>query len=79
MTCAAGLLPVRTRRLAAGCTALLFVLVFPANIQMAVDWRNRPLLDRLGAYGRLPVQVPLVWWALKVRRQASGSSGGRRA
>jgi uncharacterized membrane protein len=78
LSCAAGLLPVRSRRLAAGCIAVLFVLVFPANIQMAVDWRNRPLLERLAAYGRLPVQLPLVWWALTVRRHAAASTGGDR-
>jgi uncharacterized membrane protein len=44
--------------------------VFPANIQMAVDWRSRPVPEQLAAYGRLPLQIPLVLWALKVRRDA---------
>jgi uncharacterized membrane protein len=78
LTCAAGLVPARSRRLAATCTALLFVLVFPANIQMAVDWRNRSLLERLAADGRLPLQIPLVWWALSVRRAAGTSEGDHR-
>jgi uncharacterized membrane protein len=67
---AAGLLPARSRRLAATGIALLFVVVFPANIQMAVDWRSRPVMERLAAYGRLPLQIPLIWWALRVRREA---------
>jgi uncharacterized membrane protein len=75
LTCAAGLVPARSRRLAATCAAVLFVVVFPANIQMAVDWRNRSLLERLAADGRLPLQIPLVWWALKVRREAAGAPG----
>ena len=43
--------------------ALVFVMVFPANVQMAPDYRERAV-----AYGRLPLQVPLAWWALRVRR-----------
>ncbi|MEA2504255.1 MAG: hypothetical protein QOG36_1298, partial [Actinomycetota bacterium] len=62
----------RTRRLGATVAAVLFVAVFPANIQMAVDWRSRPALDQAIAYGRLPLQIPLVLWALAVRRGASG-------
>lgn len=61
----------RTRRLGAGAAAALFVAVFPANIFMAVKWRNKPLPQRAIAYGRLPLQIPLVLTALKVRRSAS--------
>jgi uncharacterized membrane protein len=71
---AVGLLPARSRRLAATAIALLFVVVFPANIQMAVDWRHRSLIERLAAYGRLPLQIPLVWWALNVRRDARSAT-----
>jgi uncharacterized membrane protein len=58
----------RTRRLGAGLAALLFVAVFPANVKMAIDWSDRSLPERLAAYGRLPLQIPLVLWALRVRR-----------
>lgn len=75
--CAVGLLPGRSRRVAATLTAVLFVAVFPANVQMAVDWRHRSLADRLVAYGRLPLQIPLLWWALKVRKLALGWHHGR--
>lgn len=60
----------KSRRFGAGLAALLFVAVFPANVQMAIDWRNETPLKRLLAYGRLPLQVPLVLWALRVRRTA---------
>lgn len=60
----------RSRRLGAGLAAALFVVVFPANIQMALDWADRPVPQRLIAYGRLPLQIPLVWLALRVRRSA---------
>jgi uncharacterized membrane protein len=63
----------RTRRVGAGLAALLFVAVFPANIKMAIDWSDRSLPERLAAYGRLPLQIPLVIWALRVRgRRVSG-------
>ncbi|MFF0462516.1 hypothetical protein [Streptomyces mexicanus] len=60
---AAGLAAPRTRRAAALAAAAFFVGVFPANVKMAVDWRRRPAAQRAVAYGRLPLQVPLVLWA----------------
>ena len=68
--CALAIACPRTRRLGGTLAALLFVLVFPANIQMAVDWRSRAPIDQAIAYGRLPLQVPLILWALAVRRNA---------
>jgi uncharacterized membrane protein len=62
----------RTRRLGALAAAGLFVAVFPANVKMAWDWRRRPLPARAVAYGRLPAQAPLVWWALRVARRSIG-------
>ena len=60
----------RTRRVGALAAAGLFAAVFPANVKMAVDWRAKPLPLRTAAYARLPVQAPLVWWALRVSRAA---------
>jgi uncharacterized membrane protein len=59
-----------TRRLGATAAAALFVGVFPANVQMARDWSDRSAAARAVAWGRLPLQVPLVAWALAVRRHA---------
>lgn len=67
---AAGVAMPRTRRTAALATAAFFVGVFPANVQMAVDWRHRPAPLRAAAIGRLPLQVPLVLWARNVAGQA---------
>lgn len=69
LACAAGLLPARTRRLAAGATALLLVAVFPANVQMALDGGGDQV-PAWAAWARLPLQVPLVVWALRVRRRS---------
>lgn len=71
---AAGVALPRTRRAAALATAAFFVGVFPANVKMAVDWRHRPAPQRAAAYGRLPVQVPLVLWARSVARGSEGRS-----
>ncbi len=59
-----------TRRRGAQAAALLFVAVFPANIKMAIDWSDRSLPAQAIAYARLPLQVPLVLWALSVARTA---------
>lgn len=58
------LLPLYTRSFAAWGLVILLILVFPANIQMAVDYKQQghPLLWL--AYLRLPLQLLLVWWAL---------------
>ncbi|MQA14902.1 MAG: hypothetical protein GEV09_12220 [Pseudonocardiaceae bacterium] len=61
----------RTRRLGGLAAAALFVAVFPANVQLALDWRRRPLPHRLVAYGRLPLQLPLVLWALHASRDTA--------
>lgn len=68
LACAAAVAHPRTRRQGALATAALFMAIFPANVQMAADWRARPLPLRAAAYARLPLQAPLVLWALKVAR-----------
>jgi uncharacterized membrane protein len=56
----------RTRRLGGLAAAALFVGIFPANVKMALDWRKAPPAHRAIAFGRLPLQVPLVLWARRV-------------
>ena len=68
LACAAGLAVSRTRRVAGWATAFLFVAVFPANVQMAMDAGDRSAAYRGATYARLPVQVPLVLWAVSVAR-----------
>lgn len=69
---AAGVALPRTRRTAALATAAFFVGVFPANVKMAVDWRDRPAPLKAVAIGRLPLQLPLVLWARNVARNGEG-------
>lgn len=57
----------RTRKAGGYATAALFVAVFPANVYSAIDPGNLP---RWAAIARLPLQIPLVLWALQVGRDA---------
>jgi uncharacterized membrane protein len=58
----------RTRRRGGLVAAALFVGVFPANVQMALDATGSR--DRFLTYARLPLQVPLVAWAWRVSRES---------
>ncbi|MFI7505000.1 MauE/DoxX family redox-associated membrane protein [Streptomyces sp. NPDC049687] len=69
---AAGVALPRTRKAAAVATAAFFVGVFPANVKMALDWRDRPTPHKAAAFGRLPLQVPLVLWARSVAHSTEG-------
>lgn len=73
MTCGAAVAIPKTRRLGALLTALLFIGVFPGNIKMAMDYQrpDSPLPLRIGTLLRLPLQIPLVLWALRVRNKAA--------
>lgn len=64
----------QTRRVGGLAAAGLFAAVYPANVQMAYDWRNASRLKRAVAYGRLPMQAPLIGWALVVRGKPRGSA-----
>jgi uncharacterized membrane protein len=54
----------------------LFVAVYPANINMAIEWSSRDMPEPLFAYARLPLQFGLFYWAwalakdIKVKSQA---------
>lgn len=76
LACAAAVAHPSTRRFGATAAAILFVAVFPANIKMAIDWRRRSAIEQAIAYGRLPLQIPLVIWATWVRRRTSVSRRG---
>jgi uncharacterized membrane protein len=71
LACAAAVANRRTRGAGATMAALLFVAVFPANVKMAFDWRHDGLVKAGIAWVRLPLQVPLIWWALRVRKRAT--------
>lgn len=53
----------RTRRVGAWAALVLFVAVYPANIQMAIDTGRPHDVESWGAWLRLPLQFPLFAWA----------------
>lgn len=73
VACGLLLLGDRTRRVGAWAAAALFVAVFPANVQMAIDGGAPGATGLLGsgvlAWLRLPLQIPLVAWALHHARR----------
>ena len=70
VTTGALLLARRTRRVAALAAAALFIAVFPANVNMVRLWWDKPWPMRIVALARLPLQIPMITEALKVRRNA---------
>jgi uncharacterized membrane protein len=64
------LLSPRTRRVGALVALAVFVAVFPANINLVRLWRDKPLIMRLGAIARLPLQIPMITEAFKVFRHS---------
>jgi uncharacterized membrane protein len=64
------LLSPRTRRIGALSAVAVFVGVFPANVNLLRMWKDKPLLMRLGALARLPLQIPMITAALKIYRNS---------
>lgn len=62
IACAGLVAHPRTRRVGAVIAAGVFIVVFPANVKMALDGGALVGL----AWARLPLQVPLVLWAYRV-------------
>ena len=58
----------RTRRVGAAAAMVLFAAVFPANVNMVRLWWGRPWPMRLAAIARLPLQIPMITAANRVRR-----------
>jgi uncharacterized membrane protein len=60
----------RTRRLGALAAVVLFIGVFPANLNMVRLWWNKPWPMRVAAIARLPLQIPMITAALRVYRNS---------
>jgi uncharacterized membrane protein len=58
-----------TRRFAAIGIIVLLVAVFPANIQMAINWVREGHPHLWLALLRLPLQGLLIWWAALYTRK----------
>lgn len=58
-----GVLFPRTRRPAAWGLILLLIAVFPANVTMITEHDRFPAIPLWAAWLRLPLQLPLLYWA----------------
>lgn len=76
-----GLLSERTRSLAAWGLIALFIAVFPANINMALNPDmpiaglppDLPHPPAIALWLRLPLQFVLIWWAAQYRKPGPSS------
>ena len=67
--CAAGLLHPTTRRASGLLSTAVLLAVYPGNLKMAVDAsRTRSTKFKAIAYGRLPLQLPLIRIAWRAGR-----------
>lgn len=64
------LLPPLTRRIAAWCIIALLIAVFPANIQMMLNYLHENKSGLWLTVLRLPLQIVLVWWAYRFTKPA---------
>jgi uncharacterized membrane protein len=62
------LLPNMTRPWAAWLIIALLIAIFPANIQMTIDFIRRHSPYTWLAWLRLPLQAVLIWWAYQYSR-----------
>lgn len=66
------LIPLRTKRLAALLIISLLIAVFPANIQMAVNYYREGSAYLWLAIARLPFQFGLIYWAYLYAEKDAG-------
>ncbi len=70
-----GLLSPRTRLICGIGLMILVVAVFPANVQMTLDWHQAHHPHEWVAWARLPLQAVILWWVWTAwrsrRRKAS--------
>lgn len=57
------LIPVSTRSMAAWCIIALLIAIYPANIQMMLNYIHQNKPGVWITITRLPLQFVLIWWA----------------
>ena len=68
-----GVLVPRTRRLAAWGLVGLLIAVMPANLWMVQHPERYRFVPLWALWARLPLQLPLLWWAWHYTRPDEGS------
>lgn len=62
-----------TRHRGAVLAVWLFVAVYPANLYMTWDWRDRSTAEQVVSWVRLPFQFLFIWAAVRVARDTHDS------
>ena len=69
LVCAVGLLVPGTRKASGWLSLGLLLAVYPANLKMAADsTRSDRTSAKAVAFGRLPLQLPMLWTAYRTAR-----------
>ena len=66
-----------TRRRGAYWAVALFIAVYPANLYMTWDWRDRTVSEQFISWARLPFQFLFIWVALQIARSNPDTSRPR--
>ena len=72
---AAVLMP-KYRKIGALASVALFIAVYPANMFMVWDWRDRSTAEQVVSWVRLPFQFVFIWAALIVAKQNGSPIAG---
>lgn len=67
------LLRSSSRRAGSIAAIWLYIAVYPANLYMAWDWRDKPFSDQVVSYSRLPFQFLFIWLAWKIAQATDDS------
>ena len=57
----------KTRKAATWGIIVLLIVIFPANVQMLINYIEQHNPNIWVAALRLPLQAPLIWWAWKLK------------
>ena len=64
------------RRIGGWAAFALFIAVYPANLYMVWDWRDRTAAEQVVSWVRLPFQFVFIWIALLVAEQNGSPIAG---
>lgn len=73
-----GVMAPQTRKAAAWGILVLLVCVMPANVWMVQHPERYPGIPVWMLWARLPLQLPLLWWAWRYTRSIEPARGDRR-
>ena len=62
------------RRIGVWAAFALFIAVYPANLYMVWDWRDRSVAEQVVSWVRLPFQFLFLWVAMQVAKSTAVTS-----